>query len=353
MINEEAAGAGTEEEAPADEDGEGARVGVIIDHKRQHPVHHHNHHVHHIDDMMEMEHLDGRIKTGPDEMIIEPDCDLEDDFNVIHQRGIGIQRKAYIPAKHVQNNRHVRAHQIHGDTKATCVNCEGRFRATKMHVGGKLCANCNKIHESIKTTAQINQGNFTIKVIRPGKVQVKLICAQQHEWTIGMQSRKAKNWCRVCKDEMREEMRKRHLEQLQRMASTQHQEQDTLFDQERHQMPPDIPIPDDSQIQDQTIIDETQQQEIHELLVEQVLHQNRITHPQVQFRVAELFLNVDERTIIDFLQRLEDTTTTTGTNTTNQVAQRTLHQLVQRLRLCLHPDKNREHPCAAEAFARM
>ena len=30
-----------------------------------------------------------------------------------------------------------------------------------------------------------------------------------------------------------------------------------------------------------------------------------------------------------------------------------VRQLIQRLRLCLHPDKNREHPRAAEAFAKL
>jgi hypothetical protein len=40
------------------------------------------------------------------------------------------------------------------DAGSHCVNCQGRFRAAKMHVGGKLCANCFKIHESIKRTTE-------------------------------------------------------------------------------------------------------------------------------------------------------------------------------------------------------
>merc|ERR1719387_2791962 len=107
--------------------------------------------------------------------------------------------------------------RVGGDTRATCVHCQERFRPTKMHVGGKLCANCNKIHPSIKRTVEMHEGTFKMIVIRPGKVHMKLKCAEGHEWTIGMQSRKAKNWCKVCKDQMREEMQRRHFEHLQHM----------------------------------------------------------------------------------------------------------------------------------------
>lgn len=129
------------------------------------------------------------------------------------------------------------------------------------------------------------------------------------------------------------------------MVHTQHREQDMLFNQERHQAPPDTPPPEEP-------VDQEQIDQMQELLVEQVLEQNRVANADVQFRVAELFLNVDERTIIDFMQRMEE-----GFNANDQHraphTQGVLHQLVQRLRLCLHPDKNREHPRAAEAFARM
>ena len=50
IIHEEAVGAGTEEEAPADEDGERARVGLIMRPHRQNM-----HHIHH---MMHMEHFE-------------------------------------------------------------------------------------------------------------------------------------------------------------------------------------------------------------------------------------------------------------------------------------------------------
>lgn len=82
---------------------------------------------------------------------------------------------------------------------------------------------------------------------------------------------------------------------------------------------------------------------MNEVFVNQIIQQNRAVDPEVQFRVAELFLNVDQRAIIDFIQNMEDTSTTAGV----------VHQLIQRLRLALHPDKNREHPAAGEAFTRM
>lgn len=130
------------------------------------------------------------------------------------------------------------------------------------------------------------------------------------------------------------------------MAHTRHREQDMLFDEERHQAPPDdTPPPEDPASQEQT-------DEMQELLVEQVLQQNRVANPEVQYRVAELFLNVDERTIIDFMQRMEEVNQANEQHRVTHT-QGVLHQLVQRLRLALHPDKNREHPRAAEAFARM
>lgn len=199
VIHEEAAGAGTEEEAPPDEEGERARVVF--------GMHHHRQNMHHMHHMMHMEHFEQGQRPDTDDR--DRDCDQVNLITVHNQMEV---QEAKQPFRHIQNIKHARVQHIGSDTRATCVHCEGRFRATKMHVGGKLCANCNKIHESIKTTVEMYEGTFKMRVIRPGKVHVKLQCAQGHEWTIGMQSRKAKNWCRVCKDEMREEMRRRHLE---------------------------------------------------------------------------------------------------------------------------------------------
>ena len=47
--------------------------------------------------------------------------------------------------------------------------------------------------------------------------------------------------------------------------------------------------------------------EMQEVFMHQIIEQNRAVDPEVQFRVAEIFLNVDERTIIDFIQRMVDT----------------------------------------------
>ena len=88
------------------------------------------------------------------------------------------------------------------------------------------------------------------------------------------------------------------------MNNTQHREQDMLFNEERHQAPPDSPPPEDPHTQ----VDQETINQMQELLVEQVLEQNRVANPEVQFRVAELFLIVDERTIIDFIQRMEENT---------------------------------------------
>jgi hypothetical protein len=171
IVHEEAAGAGTgtEEEAAADEDGEGARVVGM---------HHHGHHMNHMHHMMDMDHMEEKERTGPDDE--DQDRDRDDHMDLItvrRQQDARQDRHTCRPA---------RKQQITGETRATCVHCEGRFRPTKMHVGGKLCANCNKIHESIKTTVEMHQGTFKMRVIRPGKVQVKLTCAEGHEWTIGM-----------------------------------------------------------------------------------------------------------------------------------------------------------------------
>jgi hypothetical protein len=230
------------------------------------------------------------------------------------------------------------------DAGAVCVNCEGRFRATKMHVGGKLCANCFKAHESIRRTAEVFDGTMRMRVVRPGKVIVTLKCANDHEWTMGLQSRKAKNWCKECKVMRHEEERRAHAEQLEQIRTNMRMQQDRIFHEERERVPPPEEDPHDHEPQGP--VDQAMEDEMQEVLMNQIMTQNRAVDPQVQFRVAELFLNVDERTIIGFMQRMAD-------NEQAAVQERTavtIHQLVQRLRLALHPDKNREHPRAKDAF---
>lgn len=92
---------------------------------------------------------------------------------------------------------------------SVCVNCEGRFRSSKMHQGGRLCANCNKIFLSVESSVERFGGSFKMVVRRLGKVELVLSCAQGHSWVIGMQSKRAKNGCRQCKDLARAEEARR------------------------------------------------------------------------------------------------------------------------------------------------
>jgi hypothetical protein len=102
-----------------------------------------------------------------------------------------------------------------------CMNCEGRFREKTMRLGGKLCANCYKIHESVSRTVRQFGGSFDLVVKRPGQVELILCCGQGHTWTIGMQSRKAKNGCRQCKDQSRVENARRQFEEQARLREEQ------------------------------------------------------------------------------------------------------------------------------------
>lgn len=333
-------GMGTEEEAPADEDGEGARVIIQPDI------------VHNCRQRM-------RANTFGVEMFEDRDRDCDRDHD--EPMELITVRKAMIEDPddtdetmdriYTKMKPKARGHQQGEGTGVHCVNCQGRFRATKMHVGGKLCANCFKIHESIKRTTQICGGTFQMKVIRPGKVHIKLVCAQGHDWTIGMQSRKAKNWCKVCKIEMREENQRMHFERLQQQRTANHEEQERILNDERRHAPIEDPHDHPPEpINNEHII------EMQEVFVHNIIEQNRAVDPEIQFRVAEIFLNANDRTIIDFIQRMADSeqqTTAAGQDRGSQTTQGTVHQLVQRFRLALHPDKNRAHPRAAEAFTRM
>lgn len=103
-----------------------------------------------------------------------------------------------------------------------------------------------------------------------------------------------------------------------------------------------------------------ERQQLQELLVNQMLDQGRnpLEDPTLQRQVTDLFLEVDLETAREFFQQIEDERSTSSTTTTQAGQQReqqlsVLRQLVQRLRLCLHPDKNREHPRAGDAFVRL
>jgi hypothetical protein len=112
-----------------------------------------------------------------------------------------------------------------------CVNCEGRFRLKTMRLSGKLCANCYKIHESVARTVLQFGGTFNLVVKRPGQVELILYCPKGHTWQIGMQSRKAKNGCRQCKDESRVENARRQFEEQARDREEQERQQRVLLDQ--------------------------------------------------------------------------------------------------------------------------
>jgi hypothetical protein len=90
IVHEEGAGAGIEEEAPADDDGEGARVVGM---------HHHRHHMHHMHHMMDMEIVEERDRTGPDD---EEDRDCVDHMDLItvrRQKEVRNDRPAFAHAK--------------------------------------------------------------------------------------------------------------------------------------------------------------------------------------------------------------------------------------------------------------
>ena len=57
-----------------------------------------------------------------------------------------------------------------------------------------------------------------------------LTCSKGHSWKIGMQSRKAKNGCRQCKDESRVENARRQFEEQARQQEEQEQQQRRLLD---------------------------------------------------------------------------------------------------------------------------
>ena len=91
---------------------------------------------------------------------------------------------------------------------------------------------------------------------------------------------------------------------------------------------------------------------MNQLLVTELLINNRnsLDYENLQKQITELFLSVDEDLIIEFLQSIEDSSQEYQSSSDSN--QTPFRFLVQRLRLCLHPDKN-SHQRAGEAFARM
>lgn len=163
-------------------------------------------------------------------------------------------------------------------------------------------------------------------VRRVGKVELLLTCSMQHTWKIGMHSRKAKNGCRQCKDHLRAENARRQFEEQARLQEIQEQRQRQLLQQQALSRAHEL---------DQTHVRNSR---IRDLLVGQLGDSRVQIDAQLHRDIAELFLSTEEQVMIDFFHSMEDSS---------------IRQLVNRLRLALHPDKNTFHPRAGEAFARM
>ena len=175
-----------------------------------------------------------------------------------------------------------------------CMNCEGRFRLKTMRLSGKLCANCFKIHESVARTVHLFGGTFNLVVKRPGHVELILSCPQGHTWQIGMQSRKAKNGCRQCKDECRVENARRQFEEQALEREEQERQQRELLDQ----VVTDVPMTS-NHTHEQNI----QLELMNEIFVQQLLRQRR--NPMdlnLQVRVTDLVLNSNSALLTQFLQ---------------------------------------------------
>jgi len=83
--------------------------------------------------------------------IMEPsDLQCPEDYNSnIQIKQMNLLR---IPPKVKSYEEPVKKIQINDPNIRNCMNCEGRFRLKTMRLGGKLCANCFKIHESVSRT---------------------------------------------------------------------------------------------------------------------------------------------------------------------------------------------------------
>ena len=119
----------------------------------------------------------------------------------------------------------------HVSTTKECLNCLGTFRSSTMKHRGRLCTNCFKIFESITNTALKNGGTSKLLIKRPGRLEMELTCDQNHTWKLGMHSRKAKNWCKVCKDKLRVDRRRQQLEEMERLHQQQLHQQQLLLEE--------------------------------------------------------------------------------------------------------------------------
>lgn len=115
--------------------------------------------------------------------------------------------------------------------RGQCVHCLGQFRASTLRLSGRLCANCFKIHQSVALTASRHHGSFRMRVHRPGRVVLLLECERGHHWEAPFHSRRAKNWCRACKDETRVQAQREQLEEARVRREQLHRQQQLLLEQ--------------------------------------------------------------------------------------------------------------------------
>ena len=238
--------------------------------------------------------------------------------------------------------------------KAECVRCQGRFRASTMRLGGKLCANCFKVHESVARTAEAHGGSFRLIVRRPGSVSLRLSCARGHSWTLDMKSRPAKNWCRRCREEDHAEQQREQLAHLERLREEQRRAQQRLFGESQEDSDEAF-SEEEPELPQESAHLQSQRRLLQHVLIDQLLNPAASTaDPQLQHQVTEVVLGVDEALFVDFLRRLQDDDPGPSQPSSSAPSSTSPYrELIRRLRLSLHPDQNRCHPRAGDAFARM
>lgn len=237
--------------------------------------------------------------------------------------------------------------------RAECVSCRGRFRASTLRLGGRLCANCAKIHASVSRTAEAHGGSFRLVVRGPGLVSLRLSCARGHSWTLDFRSRPVKSWCRACREEEHEELLREQLAHQERLLEQQRLAQERLFREAREQEGEEVSDVESVHHQESPHV-QHQLGLLRHVLLDQLLHPSASTSdPQLQHQVTEVILSVESDVLEDFLRRVHDDDPGPSSASGPSAPSASYRELVRRLRLSLHPDQNRSHSRAGEAFARM
>lgn len=140
-----------------------------------------------------------------------------------------------------------------------------------------------------------------------------------------MHSRKAKNWCRTCKEDARVETQRRQMQEAERQRANQFRQQQNLFEQARHESAAgQTNINQDHQqfgsypdhYVDRDRRRDRDRQMLQELLINQMQQQGRnpLEDPELQRQVTDLFLEVDLDNARDFFQQIEDERSASATN---------------------------------------